>query len=221
MPIPARRFDAVIFDLDGTLLDTIDDIAAAMNAVLEARGYPIFSVEEYKILVGDGIEEMVRRALAHARLDAEAVAAIVVEYRREYERAWRRSSRPYPEVPELLQELRRRRVKSAILSNKAHAFTAAMTAELLPGFAFDVVRGAEPGIPLKPDPAPALAVARRMGVAPEACVFLGDTRVDMQTAKAAGLFPVGALWGFRNAQELLESGAALLLASPLELLSLF
>ncbi len=221
MQTAGRSFKAVIFDLDGTLLDTIDDIAGAMNKVLESCGFQTYSVEQYKVLVGDGIEEMVRRALSHAKLDQEAVAGIVVDYRREYELTWRRHSRPYPEVPDLLRELRRRGVKSAVLSNKAHAFTEAMTAELLPGVPFEVVRGAEPGVPLKPDPAPARAIAREMGVVPDACVFLGDTRVDMQTARAAGLFPVGALWGFRDAQELLESGAALLIASPLELLSLF
>jgi len=214
----------VIFDLDGTLLDTIEDIAGATNRVLEARGLAPFSVEETKLLVGDGIEEMVRRTFALRGIgplsDAE-VAGVVTDYRREYQSCWRSHSRPYPGVPELLDELARRRVKTAILSNKSHLFTTAMTAELLAGSRFDLVRGAVPGVPHKPDPASALSIAGELGVEPAACIFLGDTNVDMKTATAARMFAVGALWGFRTADELLASGAAALISSPHELLEWF
>jgi phosphoglycolate phosphatase len=220
----ANKMKAVIFDLDGTLLDTIEDIAGATNSVLEIRGLAPFSIEETKILVGDGIEEMVRRAFALRGIgtlsDAE-VDGVVTDYRTEYQARWRLHSRPYAGVPELLDELAQRRIKTAVLSNKSHPFTTAMTAELLAGSRFDLVRGAVPGIPLKPDPAPALGIAAELGVGPEACVFLGDTSVDMNTARAAGMFPVGALWGFRTAGELRESGAAALIASPPDLLELF
>ncbi|MCX6567946.1 MAG: HAD family hydrolase [Candidatus Aminicenantes bacterium] len=219
----SAKFRAVIFDLDGTLLDTIEDIAGATNQVLEARGLVPFSIEETKILVGDGIDEMVRRAFALrgiAALSDADVTDIIQDYRREYQACWRRHSRPYPGVPELLGELARRGTRTAVLSNKSHAFTTAMTEELLAGSRFDLVRGAAPGVPLKPDPAPALAIAAELGVEPPACAFLGDTSVDMKTAAAAGMFAVGALWGFRTAGELLTSGAAALIASPLELLGL-
>jgi phosphoglycolate phosphatase len=218
-----HRIRAVIFDLDGTLLDTIEDIAGATNRVLEARGLAPFSIEETKILVGDGIDEMVRRAFALRGVGAlsdDDVAVIIQDYRREYQACWHSHSRPYPGVPELLGELARRGAKTAVLSNKSHVFTAAMTAELLAGSRFDIVRGAAPGVPLKPDPAPALAIAGELGVEPSACIFLGDTSVDMKTAAAAGMFAVGALWGFRTADELLTSGAAALVSSPLELLGL-
>jgi phosphoglycolate phosphatase len=221
MDIVSPNYQAVIFDLDGTLLDTIEDIAGATNRVFEVRGLAPFSVEEMKLLVGDGIEEMVRRTFALRGIgtlsDAE-VAGVVTDYRREYQSCWRFHSRPYPGVPELLAELGRRGAKTAVLSNKSHAFTTLMTAELLAGFRFDLVRGAVPGIPLKPDPASALAIAAELGVGPEACIFLGDTSVDMNTARAAGMFAIGALWGFRTAEELRESGAAALVASPQELL---
>jgi len=216
-----RLYRAVIFDLDGTLLDTIDDIAMAMNRVLAARGYEPHTVEAYKTLVGDGIDEMARRALAPRRPAASEVAAVIRDYRREYDTAWRDHSRPYPDIPRFLEELARRGVKTAVLSNKAHPFTLAMTLELLPGFRFDVIRGARPDTPLKPDPAPALEVAAEMGVPPEWTVFLGDTKVDMQTAVAAGMLPVAALWGFRTAAELRENGAAALAVSPLDLLPYF
>ncbi|MCJ7486667.1 MAG: HAD family hydrolase, partial [Candidatus Aminicenantes bacterium] len=133
---------------------------------------------------------------------------------------WRSHSRPYTGVPELLGELARREIKTAVLSNQSHVFTTAMTAELLAGSRFDLVRGATPAVPLKPDPAAALAIAVELRVEPPACIFLGDTSVDMKTAAAAGMFAVGALWGFRTADELLTSGAAALVSSPRELLGL-
>jgi phosphoglycolate phosphatase len=218
-----RKSDAVIFDLDGTLLDTIEDIALATNRVLGARGLAPFTVDETKLLVGDGIEEMVRRSFGLRGVDALSgadVAAIIQDYRREYEACWRSHSRPYDGVPELLAELARRGLRTAVLSNKSHLFTTRMTAELLAGFRFDAVRGARPGVPLKPDPSPALAIAAELGVPPAACAFVGDTNIDMATAAAAAMFPVGALWGFRTADELQGSGAAALIASPLDLLSL-
>jgi phosphoglycolate phosphatase len=215
------NFRAVIFDLDGTLLDTVEDIAMAMNRVLESRGFETYTIEVYKTLVGDGADEMIRRALAGRTLSDEEIAAIVRDYRREYDLCWRLHSRPYAGVTALLNELGRRKVKTAVLSNKSHPFTEAMTLGLLPAVRFDVIRGARPGVPLKPDPDPALRIACELRVTPPAVVFLGDTKVDMKTALAAGMFPVGALWGFRSADELGANGAAVLIASPLELLSFF
>jgi phosphoglycolate phosphatase len=222
MGIVSPKYQAVIFDLDGTLLDTIEDIADASNRVYEARGLAPFSVAEMKTLVGDGAEELIRKVFAWRGRptpgDVE-VADILKDYRREYEACWRANSRPYAGVPELLGELARRDVRTAVLSNKSHTFTTAMTAELLDGSRFDIVRGAVPGVPLKPDPASALAITGELGVEPAACIFLGDTSVDMKTATAAGMFAVGALWGFRTADELLTSGAAALVSSPHELLN--
>lgn len=214
-------YRAMIFDLDGTLLDTIDDIAVAMNRGLESRDLGSYPIETYKALVGDGVEELVRRAFSSHSLADEEIAGIVRDYRREYGLCWRAHSRPYPGVPELLEELARRGIKTAVLSNKSHLFTKAMTEELLGFHRFDVVRGAMSGVPLKPDPRPALIIASEMGVPPAAVVFLGDTNVDMIAAVAAGMLPVGALWGFRSADELKAGGAAALLASPLDILPYF
>lgn len=212
---------AVIFDLDGTLLDTLDDIAASMNAVLRSRGRAGLSPAEYRRVVGGGIETMVRRALPGLELTEEEIAAYVAEYRRDYDTRWRKHSRPYPGVAETLLELERRGVRKAILSNKSHPFTVAMTEALLAGFRFDAVRGAVPGGPLKPDPGAALEIASGWGLEPERIVFLGDSDVDMRTASAAGMLGAGALWGFRTAEELRANGATVLLETPADLLRLF
>jgi phosphoglycolate phosphatase len=223
------RFRAVLFDLDGTLLDTLEDIALTMNSVFGRRGYPPFSLTECRLMVGEGMEVLVRRAvLALVRradededesegVDDGMVAAIVREFRTEYKNAWRAHSRPYPGVFGLLEGLRARGVRMAVLSNKPHPFTEEMTRELLP-FDFDIVRGAMPGVPYKPDPSAALAIAAEMGFPPAEFVFVGDTSVDMKTARAAGMFPAGVLWGFRDAEELVSSGAAVLIASPMDLM---
>ena len=214
---------AALFDLDGTLLDTIVDIAEATNRVLAARGLPPFTIDETKLLVGDGIEEMVRRSFALRGVDSlteSDVRTIIEDYRREYQACWRENSRPFDGVPELLAELARRDVKTAVLSNKSDIYTSRMTDALLTAHRFEVVRGARPGVPLKPDPAAALAIAAEIGVEPSACAFVGDTDVDMGTAVAAGMLPVGALWGFRTADELRRGGAAVLLAAPGDFLAL-
>jgi phosphoglycolate phosphatase len=212
----------VIFDLDGTLLDTIEDITEASNRVFGAHGLAPFSAEEMKTLVGEGAEELVRKAFA-ARgvppLDDAETAAFLRDYRGEYEACWRARSRPYPGVPELLAELCGRGLGTAVLSNKAQSFTVLMAEKLLAAHRFDVIHGARPGVPLKPDPAPALAIAAELGVRPAACAFVGDTGIDMATGRAAGMFAAGALWGFRTAEELRSSGADVLLAAPADLLN--
>ncbi len=214
---------AVIFDLDGTLLDTIEDITEASNRVYGIRGLAPFSVEEMKELVGEGAEELVRKVFAsrgRPPLNEAEMAAIIRDYRREYEACWRAHSHPYAGIPELLGELARRGTKTAVLSNKAQMFTSLMIEALLPTPPFDIVRGARPGVPLKPDPGPALAIAAELGLAPADCAFVGDTSIDMTTARAAGMFAIGALWGFRTAEELTSGGADVLAASPADVLGL-
>ena len=214
---------AAIFDLDGTLLDSIEDITAASNRVYEPLGLGAFSNDEMKTLVGDGAEELIRRVFLSRGRPAPndaLVAEILADYRREYQACWREHTRAYDGIPELLAGLARRGLKTAVLSNKSDIFTGRMTSALLPAHRFDIVRGARPGVPLKPDPAPALAIAAELGVPAAACAFVGDTNVDMKTGHAAGMLAVGALWGFRTAEELLANGADVLIASPEELLGL-
>jgi phosphoglycolate phosphatase len=209
---------AVLFDLDGTLLDTIDDLADAANAALAAMGFPPHSVATYKLLVGDGIEALIHRVLGEAASDPKTVARGIELTRNEYALRWAIKTRPYPGVVDLLDELARRGVPMGVISNKPDDFTRLCVARHLPGDHFAVVQGATPELAKKPDPRGALDVAAKIGVAPADVLYLGDTNTDMQTAVAAGMFPVGALWGFRTAEELLENGAAKLVHSPLDVL---
>jgi phosphoglycolate phosphatase len=213
------KIRAVLFDLDGTLLDTIEDLTDSMNAVLLTLGFPGHSVSDCKTLVGEGVEHFARGALpAEASADGRLVARVVKLIRSEYESRWHRKTRPYDGIPRLLDELAGKGIKLGVLSNKADDFTRLMVAHYFPSIAFQAVAGARPGRAKKPDPAPALEVCSALGVPPAETVFLGDTKTDMETAERAGMIPVGALWGFRSARELLDSGARYLISRPAELL---
>ena len=164
---------------------------------------------------------MVKRALPGLAFADGEIADYVAEYRREYDARWREHSRPYPGVAEMLRELERRGVRKAVLSNKSHPFTVAMTDVLLGGFRFDKVLGATAEVPLKPDPTAALEIAAAWSLEPARVVFMGDSDIDMRTAVAAGMPGAGALWGFRTEEELRANGAAILLDAPGDLLRLF
>ncbi len=209
---------AVIFDLDGTLLDTIGDIADSMNDVLLRSGYPAHDRREYLSFVGDGMDVLVRRALPEdSRTDAVA-SELVAGMREEYARRWRDTSRPFSGIPELLDALTDRGLSMAVLSNKLESFTRDMVEALLGSWRFSPVKGLNIGSPRKPDPAAALEIARNLGVEPGQIMFVGDSGIDMETAVRSGMLPVGVLWGYQSAGQLLDKGAAILLEHPLDLL---
>ena len=210
----------IIFDLDGTLLNTLQDIADSANAVLRRVGYKTHEVESYKYIVGDGMEKLVRRALDDESADDGFVRRCIEEMRREYSERWARNTRPYKNISELLNELACRHISLNILSNKPDDFTNQMVDSLLSGRQFDIVRGERPAVPPKPDPTAALRIAEERGISADRFLFVGDSNIDIKTAVAAGMFPIGVLWGFRDAEELLASGARKLLQEPLELLEL-
>jgi len=214
-------YKAVLFDLDGTLLDTIDDLAEAMNQALAACGYPAHTAEECKYFVGDGVANFALRAMpAERRSDPAAVARVRQLYRSAYSKNWADRTRPYEGVPQLLDELDARGVAAAVCSNKPDDFVQLVVRKLLPRWRFAAVVGHREGNKHKPDPAVALEITRRLDLPPEQFLYVGDTGTDMKTAVAAGMFPVGALWGFRTAEELTANGAKVLIAEPLELLDL-
>jgi len=213
---------AAVFDLDGTLLDTLDDIADAANRVLAARGFPTHGKQSYRYFVGDGIEKLIRRALpAGKRDDDSCVKACLEAFRDDYGSNWDVSTRPYEGVPEMLNGLASRGIRMAVLSNKPDDFTRMCVSELLPDWEFDIVLGQRDGIPVKPDPAGAHMVAARLGVTPPEIIYLGDTGIDMTTASRAGMVGIGAAWGFRNEGELREHGARAVISHPLQFLEFF
>ena len=213
-------YRAVLFDLDGTLLDTLEDLADSMNAALQQLGFPPHPLAPYKYFVGDGVTNLVMRALPEAHREEATVAQAVGLMRSHYAEHWADKTRPYPGVPELLDALGARGVRMAVLSNKPDDSTKLCVAKLLPSWRFDAVIGASKAVPPKPDPTGVREVVARLGVPVEEFLYLGDTNTDMQTANAAGMFAVGALWGFRPAEELREAGARALIERPADLLKL-
>ena len=212
------RYQAVIFDLDGTLLDTLEDLADSMNAALQGLGYPAHPIADYRYFVGDGIREMARRVLPASHRNEETVELTVKKMFAEYDRRWKVKTVPYPGICEMLDALTKAGLPMAVLSNKPDPFTKIMVPALLPGWKFSPVFGARPEVPIKPDPQAALEIAATLGVAPERFLYLGDTGTDMQTASAAGMHAVGVTWGFRQEEELVENGAKTILRKPEELM---
>jgi phosphoglycolate phosphatase len=216
-----RTLAAVIFDLDGTLIDSIQDLADSMNTVLENLGYPVHDTESYKLMVGDGVRKLAERALSGIAPDESTVEMCLEKFREEYTQRWAIKTHPYEGIQNLLAGLESRQIPMSIFSNKIDHFTKLTVARFFPLNKFVHVMGAVPSRPKKPDPAGALLIADELEIPPPQFLFLGDTNTDMMTAIAAGMFPVGALWGFRSEKELRESGASKVIAHPSELLSFF
>jgi phosphoglycolate phosphatase len=208
---------AAIFDLDGTLVDSLADIAAAMNHSLTQHGLPLHSIDEYRHFVGEGVMVLVRRALPADR--EELHASVLAAYRAYYAEHLFDQTYVFPGIPGVLSQLAAENVRLAVLSNKADAFTRRLVEGLLPGVPFTSIYGERSGVPRKPDPTAALAVAAELGVAPGDCAFVGDTAVDMNTARNAGMYSIGVTWGFRSPEELRTHGARALATPADELLA--
>ncbi|HJA78182.1 HAD-IA family hydrolase [uncultured Desulfovibrio sp.] len=215
---------AFLFDLDGTLLDTLADIGNACNAMLAAHGYPTHPVEDYRRMIGNGFGMLVRRALPDEALtalraalpDEAAVEALVRETRAIYADHLNDATRPYEGMPQALRELARRGMRLAVFSNKPDEYTRILVEAHFPGV-FSVIRGARPDTPLKPDPAGALSVIAATDTTAGQCFYVGDSDVDMLTARNAGMVGVGVGWGFRGLDEVRAAGAERLVRHPLEL----
>jgi phosphoglycolate phosphatase len=190
-----------------------------MNAALGRMGHPARSIAECKQLVGDGLETFVRRALpASAADDPRERMRLRELMMMEYRDRSALKTRPYPGIPDLLDALAARSIPAAVLSNKPHDSTLAVMEHYFSRWSFRAIFGARDGGPVKPDPAGAFEIARIFGLVPEDIAYLGDTNTDMQTATGAGMYGVGALWGFRTAGELLANGAKVLIETPMDLM---
>lgn len=214
------NYTAIIFDLDGTLLNTIDDLANAMNFVLEQHHYPVHTAEEYKYLVGNGMEVLTRRSLPPTCKDESIVADCLDEFQTRYGETWHNITKPYPGIADLLKSLKALGIKMSVLSNKNDVFTQVMIDYYFGRDLFEYVYGVKPGVPKKPDPTAALDIARLSKLSPSEFLYLGDSGVDMQTANSAGMYALGATWGFRDIKEMAEYGVKKLIYYPMEIVGL-
>lgn len=210
---------AVLFDLDGTLLDTLGDLADAMNVVLAEDGLPTHTWQSFRYFIGEGVVELVKRSLPEDRRGEASVLAYMKRYRESYTKHWHRS-KPFAGIPDMLDRLQRAGLALAVVSNKPDDFTRLCVERLLPEWKFQVVLGQSERFPAKPDPASALHVAEKLGVARERCLFVGDSNIDMITGVNAGMIAVGVSWGFRPEKELLENGARHIVRDPREIVEL-
>lgn len=215
---PRRDPALVVFDLDGTLIDTLHAIADAMNAVLRDEGLPEHHPDAYRRFAGDGATMLIRRATAH-RFDSDpaAIDRMLRAFRERDEKLDAELARPYPGVMEMLDALAARGHPAAILSNKEHAEACKLVSARLGADRFIAVEGAAPGKPLKPDPTLLLLLTKQARRTPRDVVYVGDTDTDMRTGRNAGVFTVGCAWGFRDPDELRASGADVVIESPLSL----
>ena len=215
-----KKFRGVIFDLDGTLLDTLDDLADAMNSVLQKHGFPIHAVASYKLFIGHGLRNLVKNALPDTNRDDTTIDKCLEEMKKTYSQHWANKTHIYEGIGELLDELSRMNIKLGVLSNKADNFTKLMVKHFLGKWHFEAVYGEREGMPRKPDPQGAIEISNIMRINPNEIIYVGDSGSDMLTAANAGMFGVGVLWGFRDKQELIENGAKATISHPLEIIAL-
>lgn len=210
---------ACIFDLDGTLVNSLTDLAMSCNLALETLGLPTHEVGEYRFFVGRGVVKLIESILPENDRTPEMMEKALALFNQNYSELYLENTQPYEDIPELLLKLRSLGYKLAVVSNKPDRFTQQLISELFLD-EFDFVTGQREGVPRKPNPAAVHAACLSMGADPKDCLYLGDSGVDMLTATAAGCFAVGVLWGFREKTELIENGAQATIAIPLDLLTL-
>ena len=213
------NFHGVIFDLDGTLANTLEDIADSMNRVLAGKGFPVHGYNVYRYYIGNGLYNLVTQCLPENARTDNIIADCHKRMIAEYNLNCINKTRLYSGIPELLDVLTTQGIKLAVLSNKADSLTQKICAKLLKKWKFEAIIGESDRFPRKPNPASALFIAERMGVKPSNICYIGDSDVDMKTAIAADFYPVGAGWGFRTKEELLENGARQVIDHPTELIS--
>lgn len=214
-------FKAIIFDLDGTILDTIETIAYYGNKALREFGFKEIETEKYKILAGNGAKFLIRSMLSTVGCnDPEVFEKVFEYYNNEYNTNTLYKTKVYDGIRELLTLAKNKGIKLAVLSNKPHQATVDVLGNFFDEDTFDFKYGAREGVPLKPDPAAAVMLAEQLGVKKEECLYVGDTDVDMKTGKGAGFYTIGVLWGFREREELEKNGADLIVQHPLEILKL-
>jgi len=213
------KFKGVIFDLDGTLVNSLEDIADAMNTVLQNLDYPTHGYDDYQYFIGSGLRNLVSKSLPETHNDETQIERcyhLMVEI---YRDNCTNQTKPYNGIVELLDELKSRNIKLSVFSNKADALTKEITAFLFPGY-FNPIVGLSIESLKKPNPFEALKISKSLELKPEEMIFVGDSGIDMQTATNANMLAIGVLWGYRPEQELIKNGAKHILNHPLDLISI-
>jgi len=208
---------AVLFDMDGTLLDTLQDIALSGNRMLSSMDLPTHPLDAYRYFVGAGALNLVTMALPEEKKDEKTIQEGLKRLLAFYDQTWMENTRPYPGIPDMLNFLQEKGYRLAILSNKPDSFTKKCAARYLSAWNFEEVWGKRDGFKPKPSPESALKIAGLMNLDPSAYFYLGDTRIDMETAVSTGMYPAGVTWGFRPSGELLAAGAKVLLQHPMDI----
>ena len=215
------KYKGVIFDLDGTLVDTMEDIAASMNRALKLHNFPELSAGEYKEKVGWGIERLAFLSLPDEERSLEIAAKVARDAARFYAEAPLEHSKPYPGIPELISVLIGKKIKTAVLTNKPDIAAQKVIAGLFPQGSFNYVRGEIFGGPRKPDPSCVWELLVELDLTPANVIFAGDSEIDMEIALSAGCFPLGVSWGYRSSETIKNAGAKKIIEKPEELLDLF
>lgn len=215
-----NKFKAIIFDLDGTLLDSLEDLADGANVALKKLGFEAHPKEAYKTFVGDGVVNLLKRACPEGASD-EIIQKAVKLKKEYYQDNWANKSCLYEGVSELLTSLKEKGIVLTVLSNKPDHFTQEIMKHFFSNWSFDLIYGAREGVTIKPNPQGVFDIIAELKLKREECLYVGDTNTDMQTAKNAELYALGVTWGFREEQELLENGASRIAHHPKEILELF
>ncbi len=213
------KIRGVIFDLDGTLLDTLEDLADAANATLAHFGFPGHATAAYRYFVGEGLATLIERIIPESNRSRSEIAACMDTFMQIYSQSWDLKSGPYSGIMEMLPLLRQAKLQLAVLSNKPHAFTRLCVERFFEADTFDFVYGQREGVPKKPDPGGALEIAALMRLQPQQILYIGDTATDMQTGNGAGMMTLGVLWGFREHQELAANKAGKIINHPSEIVN--
>jgi len=213
------KYKAVIFDMDGTLVNSIHAIMYSMNNVLARHGLERINMDQCKSFVGNGIKELVRKAARVESPGDERLNLYYHEMVEDYSKNWDYQMYAYDGIAGLLDSLVQKNIKLGVNTNKNEDIAKLIIDKYFPGY-FSYMAGGRDSMPKKPDPSGALLIAEKLGVSPSQCIYLGDSDVDIKTAKNAKMYAVGALWGFRSREELIRAGADAVIAEPMELLKI-
>ncbi|MDX1342750.1 MAG: HAD family hydrolase [Reinekea sp.] len=211
---------ALVFDMDGTLLNTLEDLADSTNAALCKHGFPTKEIDKYRFFVGSGARELIRRALPTSQQTDDTIDQVLADYKQHYDGNWANKTHLYAGIADALSFAQAHDLQLAILTNKPQAFANLCVQHFLPDWSFTVVQGQVDGVAHKPSAEVSARVTEALQVKPEQVLYFGDSDIDMQTAQNAGYQAIGVTWGFRDAEELLQAGASQLIHDPIEIIDL-